>query len=76
MRVIQLWQVHCRSNHLNSRFGLMRDTIVYLHLHLMDPQKSDQNATAAARNINAAFVDDSVNDRTIRRWYAKFESGD
>ena len=30
--------------------------------------KSKHNATAAARNINAAFGNGSVNERTIRRW--------
>ena len=38
--------------------------------------KSKHNAAAAARNINATFRNGSVNDRTIRRWYAKFETGD
>ncbi|GFY74909.1 hypothetical protein TNIN_225541, partial [Trichonephila inaurata madagascariensis] len=37
--------------------------------------KSDQNAAAAALNINVKFGDDSVNEHIIRRWYAKFESG-
>ena len=38
--------------------------------------KSQHNAAEAARNINAAFGDNSVNERTIRRWYEKFENGD
>ena len=39
-------------------------------------QKSKHNAAAAARNINAAFGNDFVNERTIRCWYAKFETED
>ncbi|CAK9813894.1 Histone-lysine N-methyltransferase SETMAR [Anthophora plagiata] len=38
--------------------------------------KSGKNASAAARNINAAFGNDAVNERTVRRWYQKFETGD
>ncbi|GFQ72393.1 hypothetical protein TNCT_174571 [Trichonephila clavata] len=38
--------------------------------------KSDHYAAAAARNLNTAFEDGSVSKRTIRYWYAKFESGD
>ena len=38
--------------------------------------KSKHNAAAAAWNINAAFGNGSVNERTIRRWYAKFETVD
>lgn len=38
--------------------------------------KLQHNASEAARNINSAFGQHSTNDRTIRRWYAKFESGD
>ena len=33
-------------------------------------------AAAAARNTNTVFWIGSVNERTIRRWYAKFEIGD
>ncbi|KOC66867.1 Histone-lysine N-methyltransferase SETMAR, partial [Habropoda laboriosa] len=28
------------------------------------------------RNINAAFGNDAVNERTVRRWLEKFEAGD
>ncbi|XP_015440315.1 PREDICTED: LOW QUALITY PROTEIN: histone-lysine N-methyltransferase SETMAR-like [Dufourea novaeangliae] len=38
--------------------------------------KSGKNASTAARNINAAFGNDAVNERTVRRWYQKFEAGD
>ncbi|KOC60779.1 Histone-lysine N-methyltransferase SETMAR, partial [Habropoda laboriosa] len=34
------------------------------------------NAAAAARNINAAFGNDTVDERTVRRWSQKFEAGD
>ncbi|GFQ81516.1 hypothetical protein TNCT_679351 [Trichonephila clavata] len=36
----------------------------------------DHNVAAAARNINAALGDSSVNEITIRRCYANFEFGD
>ena len=39
-------------------------------------QKSKHNAAAVAGNINAAFGSGSVNERTIRCWYAKFETED
>ena len=42
----------------------------------MHEWKSKHNAAAAARNINAAFGNSSVNERTIWHWYAKFETGD
>ena len=38
--------------------------------------KSNQNVTAATRNINAAFGNGSVNERTVPSWYAKFGIGD
>ncbi|GFR33645.1 hypothetical protein TNCT_557561, partial [Trichonephila clavata] len=38
--------------------------------------KRGHNAAAAARNINAAIGDGTVNDRTIRHWYPKYGSGD
>ena len=38
--------------------------------------KNKRYALATLRNINAAFKKDSVNERTIRRWYTKFETGD
>ena len=34
------------------------------------------NPAAAVLNINAAFRNASVNEHTIRRWCAKFETGD
>ena len=38
--------------------------------------KSKHNTAATARNMNAVFGNGSVNERTFRRWYAKFETGD
>ena len=38
--------------------------------------ESKHNALAASRSINAAFGTCSVNERTIQRWNAKFETGD
>ena len=38
--------------------------------------KLNQSAAETARKINQAFGNDSVAERTIRRWFAKFRSGD
>lgn len=38
--------------------------------------KLNQSAAETARKINQAFGNDSVNERTVRRWFAKFRSGD
>ncbi|XP_025154763.1 histone-lysine N-methyltransferase SETMAR-like [Harpegnathos saltator] len=38
--------------------------------------KLDHSAAEATRNINTAFGEGSVSDRTIRRWFEKFRSGD
>ena len=38
--------------------------------------KNNHNAAAAARNINAAFENASVNELTILRWYAKIKTRD
>ena len=37
--------------------------------------ESQHNEAAAVRNINTAFGNGSVNECTIRRWPAKFETG-
>ena len=37
--------------------------------------KSKHTAAVAGRNINIAFINGSVNERTIRSWYARFEIG-
>ena len=38
--------------------------------------KLNQSAAETAQKINQAFGNDSVNDRTIRRWFTEFHSGD
>ena len=38
--------------------------------------KLKQSAAETARKINQAFGNDSVNERTVRRWFAKFRFGD
>ncbi|GFX82943.1 hypothetical protein TNCV_4938131 [Trichonephila clavipes] len=38
--------------------------------------KNDRNIAATSRSNNATFGDDSVNEHSIRRWCAKFESVD
>ena len=36
----------------------------------------EPSAAETARKINQAFGNDSVNERSVRRWFAKFRSGD
>ena len=38
--------------------------------------KLNQNAAETVRKINQAVGNDSVNERTVRRWIAKFRFGD
>ena len=38
--------------------------------------KLNQSAPETHRKINQTFGSDSVNERTVRRWFAKFRSGD
>ena len=38
--------------------------------------KLNQSAAETARKIDQAFGNTSVNQRTVRRWFAKFRSGD
>ena len=38
--------------------------------------KLNQSAAETVRKINHAFGNDSVNERTVRHWFAKFRSGD
>jgi [histone H3]-lysine36 N-dimethyltransferase SETMAR len=38
--------------------------------------KLGHNAAEATRNINHAFGEDTANERTTQRWFAKFRSGD
>ncbi|EYC34339.1 hypothetical protein Y032_0001g368 [Ancylostoma ceylanicum] len=38
--------------------------------------KLSHSAAEAARNIALAFGTDSPSERTVRRWFAKFSSGD
>ncbi|CAH2085375.1 unnamed protein product [Euphydryas editha] len=37
--------------------------------------KLNQSGAETAQKINQTFGNDSVNERTIRRWFAKFRSG-
>ena len=38
--------------------------------------KLNQSAAETVRKINQAFGNDSINEHTVRRWFAKFCSGD
>ena len=38
--------------------------------------KFNQSAIETTRKFNQAFGNDSVNERTVRRWFAKLGSGD
>ena len=61
------WKVYSFNRRINSKdFSVL----------FLCEWKIKHNASPAARNDNAAFKKGSVNERTIRRCYAKFESGD
>ena len=38
--------------------------------------KLGNSAAKAARNINQAFGENTVNDRKVQRWFEKFRTGD
>ncbi|KAF2354804.1 hypothetical protein FHG87_014443 [Trinorchestia longiramus] len=38
--------------------------------------KLGHNASEASPNINRAWGEESTRDRTVRRWFGKFQSGD
>ena len=38
--------------------------------------KFNQSAAKRAQTFNQVFGNDSINERTVRRWFAKFRSGD
>ena len=61
------WQVYRFNRRMNSSDFRM----LFLY-----EWKSKYNVAAAAQTINVAFRNGSVNERTIRCWYAKFETGD
>ena len=47
-----------------------------LCLLMLHEFKLGHNASETAANINKAWGDESPNDRTVRRWFQKFCSGD
>ena len=47
-----------------------------IHVIFLYEYKLGNNAAKAARNINQAFGENTVNDRKMQRWFEKFRSGD
>ncbi|KAF2358304.1 Transposase type 1 [Trinorchestia longiramus] len=47
-----------------------------LRLLMLHEFKLGHNASKASANINRAWGEESTRDRTIRRWFGKFRSGD
>ena len=47
-----------------------------IHVIFLYEYKLGNNAAKAARNINQAFGENTVNDRKVQRWFEKFRSGD
>ena len=48
---------------------------MYFRVLFLYELRSKHNAATAARKINAVFGNGSVNERTTRRWNAKFKTG-
>ncbi|KAF2344777.1 hypothetical protein FHG87_024467 [Trinorchestia longiramus] len=47
-----------------------------LRLLMLHEFKLKHNASEASANINRAWREESTRDRTVRRWFGKFRSGD
>ncbi|KAF2351104.1 hypothetical protein FHG87_018137 [Trinorchestia longiramus] len=47
-----------------------------LRLLMLHEFKLGHNASEASANINRAWGEESTRDRTVRRWFGKFRSGD
>ena len=47
-----------------------------IHLLVLHEFKLGHNASETSANINRAWRDGFTNDRTVRRWFKKFRSGD
>ncbi|KAF2361454.1 hypothetical protein FHG87_007783 [Trinorchestia longiramus] len=47
-----------------------------LRLRMLNEFKLRRNASEASANINRAWGEESTRDRTVRRWFGKFRSGD
>ncbi|KAF2366918.1 Transposase type 1 [Trinorchestia longiramus] len=47
-----------------------------LRLLTLHEFKLEHNASEASANINRAWGEESTRDRTVRRWFGKFRSGD
>lgn len=51
-------------------------TIRDIRIVLLFLFKSGESATAASRKINDVFGEETTSERTARRWFSKFRSGD
>ncbi|KAG5320104.1 SETMR methyltransferase, partial [Acromyrmex heyeri] len=47
-----------------------------IHVIFLYEYKLGNNAAKAARNINQAFEQNTVNNQKVQRWFEKFQSGD
>ena len=76
-----LCSIHlCCSFFQNSIFCLfsllLYDVVKRFSANILYEFKLNQSTAETARKINQAFGNNSVNERTIRRWFAKFRSID
>ncbi|KAG5339333.1 SETMR methyltransferase, partial [Acromyrmex charruanus] len=86
--IISFIVVHCQS-HISTKkifskvfhfvicFEFRKDmNSTDIHVIFLYEYKLGNNAAKAARNINQAFGENTVNDQKVQHWFEKFRSGD
>ena len=68
--------VHFSKFKFFASFSLLLYDVNRFRLIFLYEFKLNQSAAETARKINQASGNDNVNERTARRWFSKFRSGD